>query len=260
VNPTFSTYIGIDYSGAETAESRIKGLQVYAATAGPPERVMPHPEEGRTHWKWSRQEVAQHLLDLVAAGTRFIVGIDHCFSFPLSYLERYDLSSWDEFLDDFVKHWPTHHPSTYVDFIRDSRPGPTRVGFPTEYRLCERWTSSAKSVFQFDCQGQVAKASHAGIPWLWHVRRTAGDRVHFWPFDGWDVPEGRSVIAEVYPSILRNRYEREGRTVDEQDAYAVARWLRETREGGFLDRHLHPPLTESECAVANMEGWILGIA
>ena len=133
------------------------------------------------------------------------------------------------------------------------------MGWPNEFRLCERWTSSAKSVFHFDCQGQVAKSTHAGIPWLLHLRQTIGDRVHFWPFDGWDVPEGKSVIAEVYPSVLRNRYDREGRTVDEQDAYSVARWLRETCERGVLERYLHPPLTDEEREVAELEGWILGV-
>jgi hypothetical protein len=86
-----------------------------------------------------------------------------------------------------------------------------------------------------------------------------GDRIHFWPFDGWEIPEGRSVIVEVYPSIFRNRYDRGSRSVDEQDAYSVARWLYETSEGGFLDRYLHPPLTEEERKVAELEGWILGI-
>ena len=30
------------------------------------------------------------------------------------------------------------------------------------------------------------------------------NRVHFWPFDGCDVLDEKSVIAEVYPSIFRN--------------------------------------------------------
>lgn len=256
---TFSTYIGIDYSGAQTAESRLKSLQVYATTEGPPQRVIAVPEPGKLHWNWSRAEIARYLIGIAGTDTPFIAGIDHSFSLPLSYFERYDLTDWDQFLDDFVQHWPTHQPSTYVDFIRDRHPGPTRVGFPTEFRLCERWTSSAKSCFRFDCQGQVAKSTHAGIPWLWHIRRTVGDRIHFWPFDGWDVPEGRSVIAEVYPSILRNRYDREDRSVDEQDAYAVSRWLRETCQRGIIDRYLHPPLTEEEREAAGLEGWILGI-
>jgi hypothetical protein len=254
---TFDAYIGIDYSGAETPTSRLKGLQVYDALGGPPQRVIPHPEAGKAHWKWSRGEVAQHLIILAWGGIRFLAGIDHGFSFPFSYFQRYGLTRWDDFLDDFVRHWPTDEPNTYVDFIRDR--GTERMGWPNEFRLCERWTSSAKSVFHFDCQGQVAKSTHAGIPWLRHMRRAMGDRIHFWPFDGWDIPAGKSVIAEVYPSILRNRYDREGRSVDEQDAYSVARWLRETCEGGFLERYLDPPLTEAERETAMLEGWILGI-
>lgn len=46
VNDAFDRYIGIDYSGAETAEARIKGLQVYATTEGPPERMLPMGRHG----------------------------------------------------------------------------------------------------------------------------------------------------------------------------------------------------------------------
>lgn len=105
------------------------------------------------------------------------------------------------------------------------RPPPgLRVGEASELRLCERWTSSAKSVFHFDVRGSVAKSTHAGIPWLKRLRDEAGGRIHFWPFDGWVPALGKSVVAEVYPSIFRNRYPTEGRTADEQDAYAVACW------------------------------------
>lgn len=254
---TFHLYIGIDYSGAETAESWLKALQVYAAADGVPERVYAVPEEGKTHWNWSRREIAEWLIVQVQSGARIIAGIDHAFSFPLSYMERHGLTDWDRFLDDFVAHWPTHNPYTYVDFVRDR--GPERVGRANEFRICERWTSSAKSVFRFDCQGQVAKSTHAGILWLRHIRQEVGDRVHFWPFDGWQIPEGKSAIVEVYPSIFRNRYPREGRTADEQDAYATARWLCERCERGFLDRYLDPPLTAEERQIADLEGWILGI-
>jgi len=142
--------------------------------------------------------------------------------------------------------------------VRDRRP--PRTGRSNEFRLCEKWTSSAKSVFKFDVQGQVAKSTHAGIPWLWHTRREVGDRVHFWPFDGWDIPEGVSVIAEVYPSILRSRYSKQDRTQDQHDAYSVARWLKDICEGGHLGRYLDPPLADDEREIAELEGWILGIA
>ena len=46
-------------------------------------------------------------------------------------------------------------------------------------------------------QGSVAKSTHAGLPWLPRIRNEVGDKVHVWPFDGWDVPDGKSVIANL---------------------------------------------------------------
>jgi hypothetical protein len=126
-------------------------------------------------------------------------------------------------------------------------------------RLTEKWTSSAKSVFQFDVQGSVAKSTHAGIPWLRQIRSQVGERVHFWPFDGWEVPGRKSVIVEVYPAIFKNRYPREERNADQQDAFLVARWLSESSARGILKQCFQPALTESETGAANLEGWILGI-
>lgn len=256
----FQLHIGIDYSGAQTPTSRLAGLQVYAATTGLPERVTTPAAPQSKSWNWTRQEIAEWLIAQARSGQRFIAGIDHGFSFPLSYFERHKLNSWAEFLQDFVTHWPTHEPHTYVDFIRDREEGPPdRTGSSTDFRLTEKWTSSAKSVFLFDVQGSVAKSTHAGLPWLLHIRKEVGDLVHFWPFDGWQVSNDKSVIAEVYPSIFRNRYPREDRTADQQDACAIARWLTEMDERGFLDRYFDPPLTDEERNVADLEGWILGI-
>lgn len=149
---------------------------------------------------------------------------------------------------------------TYVDLIRDREEGPPdRTGDPTELRLTENWTSSVKRVVKFDVQGSVAKSTHAGLLWLRRIRAEVGKRVHFWSFDGWDVPENKSVIAEVYPSILRNRYARGDRTADQQDAYCVARWLTERDERGFLAQYFQPSLTDEEREIADLEGWILGI-
>ncbi len=91
------------------------------------------------------------------------------------------------------------------------------------------------------------------------IREEVGDLVHFWPFDGWQVPAGKSVIAEVYPSIFRNRFAREDRTPDQQDAYAITRWLKEMDARGRLEQYFQPPLTAEERSVADLEGWILGI-
>jgi hypothetical protein len=145
-----------------------------------------------------------------------------------------------------------------VDFIREK--SPDRFGSATDFRLTEQWTSSAKSVFLFDVQGSVAKSTHAGIPWLRRIKQAVGKQVHFWPFEGWKVPEGRSVIVEIYPSLVRNRYPRDGRTKDQQDAYAIARWLSDLDQNGFLDRYFDPPLTDEQRQVADLEGWIFGVS
>ncbi|MCF7995645.1 MAG: hypothetical protein K9L88_12480, partial [Chromatiaceae bacterium] len=117
----------------------------------------------------------------------------------------------------------------------------------------------AKSVFHFDVQGQVAKSTHAGLPWLLSLRRQLGDRLHCWPFDGWEIPEGRSAVAEVYPALWKHAFPTEDRTPDQHDAYAVAAWLRQADLDERLQGFLCPSLAPSERALAEMEGWILGV-
>ena len=253
----FDLHIGIDYSGAKTPTSRMKSLQVYGSEANriDPIRTPSAPED--KHWNWTRKEIAHWLVSLTDEPKTFIAGIDHGFSFPTTYFSRYGIKSWDQYLIDFTQHWPTYEDHNYFDFVRELNP--PRTGTPDEFRVTEKRTSSAKSVFRFDVQGQVAQSTHAGVPWLHFIRQKVGDKVHFWPFDGWEVPEGKSVITEVYPSIFRNRYARGERTIDQQDAYATARWLMETDQLDALTNYFAPPLSEADREAAEIEGWILGV-
>lgn len=118
--------------------------------------------------------------------------------------------------------------------------------------------AGAKSVFHFDVPGSVAKSTHAGLPWLDDLWRSV-EGVHFWPFNGWTVLAGYSVVAEVYPSLWRGRYAQEGRTPDQHDAYTVAAWLQETDRSGKLPKFLKPELSPEEKMQAEIEGWILGV-
>lgn len=191
-----------------------------------------------------------------------IVGIDHAFSFPMRYFERHGLEpDWQCFLDDFCAHWPTDQPHTYVDFVRhgDVGNGAARTGERRWRRLTEEATRSAKSVFHFDVQGSVAKSTHAGIPWLRHIR-SARPALHFWPFDGWLPNAGVSVIVEAYPRLWSARYPSEGRTPDQHDAYCIARWLQEAGQRGELTAAFQPPEPEPIAAMGRVEGWILGAA
>ncbi len=149
-----------------------------------------------------------------------------------------------------------------MDFVRDGSVGngAARMGNARWRRLTDERARGAKSVFHFDVQGQVAKSTHAGIPWLRFIRQRLGDRVHFWPFDSWDIPAGRSAIAEVYPALWSRSFAREGRTGDQHDAFSIATWLSRADRDGGLAAFLTPPLTASERTTAQVEGWILGVA
>ena len=265
---TFDLHIGIDYSGRETPTARTPALQVYASfDTEEPRRILSPSSTEKTFKNWCRKEIAEWLIEQAKKNITFIAGIDHGFSFPISYFERYRLKSWSDFLDGFCEHWPTDADHTYVDFIRGEGP-PDRMGKNTDLRLTEKlteeWTqkrtSSAKSVFKFDGQGAGTKSTHAGIPWLRRIRNEVGAEVHFWPFDGWQVPKKKSVIAEISPSIFRDRYPKEDRTADQQDACSVARWLTETDERGLLEQFFDLPLSEEQRRIADLEGWFLGIA
>jgi len=258
--PLFSRYLGIDYSGARTADCSLPGLRVYEATpeAGPVE--IPPPPGPRKYW--TRRGLAAWLAEELRKGPPALVGIDHGFSFPLRYFEVHRLRpSWSVFLDDFQRHWPADEEHVYVDFIRDGMvgKGAERWGDARWRRLTEEQSRGAKSVFHFDVQGSVAKSTHAGIPWLRYLRDKLGTRVHFWPFDGWIPPSGISVLAEVYPSLWNRSFPADDRNGHQQDAYAVVRWMRETDARGGLSAFFSPALPPAERRQCRVEGWILGI-
>jgi ABC-type molybdate transport system substrate-binding protein len=257
---SFARYVGIDYSGAETSTASLKGLRVYMAEGNaPPVEVPPSPSLRKY---WTRRGIAEWLVERLAEPAPTLVGIDHGFSFPLRYFEMHGLKpDWPTFLDDFQRHWPTDEDHTYVDFIRDGvvGNGAARSGNAGWRRLTEEHARGAKSVFHFDVPGSVAKSTHAGIPWLRFIRQHLGDRVHFWPFDGWNIPAGRSAVAEVYPALWKRDFARADRTDDQHDAYCVAEWLLRADRDGSLARFLKPHLTPPERRVAQVEGWILGV-
>jgi hypothetical protein len=78
--PAFLWYFGIDYSGAETADSSLTGLRVYEAHwQGEPVEVPPPPSPCGY---WTRRGLAEWPLQSIASDEPTLVGIDHAFSFP----------------------------------------------------------------------------------------------------------------------------------------------------------------------------------
>ncbi|WP_227870687.1 hypothetical protein [Orrella marina] len=255
----FDRYVGVDYSGAKTPDASLKGLRVYeAARDREATEVLPVPGSRRY---WSRIDLAHWLVTRLSDNVPTIVGIDHGFSFPMRYFETHHLApDWPSFLMDFHAHWPTDQRGVYVDFVRNGSRGNGRIrtGSARWRRLAEQRTR-AKSVFHFDVPGSVAKSTHAGLPWLLYLRQQLGARTHFWPFDGWDVAAGQSVITEIYPSLWNRQYPAQGRTPDQHDAFVVASWLRQMDQQGSLARYFSPQLAPHEQGIAQIEGWILGV-
>ena len=250
----FERYIGIDYSGAGLPDQGLQGLRVFEAFSDkmpverrPKRRIQPH---------WSRRSLAYWLMEILFEGAPALVGIDHGFSFPMAYLETYSLrDSWDQSLDDFVKAWPCHLEGVSVESQRSRN---VRVGSPRWRRQTEI-LAGAKSIFHFDVPGSVAKSTHAGLPWLHHLRRSFGSHIHFWPMDGFEVPEGVSVLMEAYPSLWKGvQGEMEG-TPDQKDAYAIARMLETLDRTGGLKALWGPPQDLWIRDLALNEGWIFGV-
>jgi len=237
---SFARYIGIDYSGAQVATASLPGLRVYMAyPSDPPVEVTPPPSPRKY---WSRRGIAEWLEARLSEDIPTLVGIDHGFSFPVLYFEKYSLAlDWPAFLEGFEQHRSD------------------RSGDPAWKRLAENRTRTAKSVFRFNVHGTVAHSTHEGLPWLLYLRQRLRERIHFWPFDGWTVPPGRSVLAEVYPSLWSKTFPNLGRTQDQHDAWSIAEWMRQNDATGMLQTWFHPNLTPEERRIAEIEGWILGV-
>ena len=83
----FKTYVGIDYCGAKTPTSRLKGLRVFKATLNSEPMKVKFPAGKK--WNWTRKEIAHWCFEQLKDKDPVIIGIDHGFSNPMSYMERY---------------------------------------------------------------------------------------------------------------------------------------------------------------------------
>jgi hypothetical protein len=92
----FKRYIGIDYLGAQTPTSSLKGLRLYAADRSTaPQEVEPPPSPRKY---WTRKGIAEWLVGRLSEGQPTLVGIDRGFSFSLQYFEQHGLPlDWPSF-------------------------------------------------------------------------------------------------------------------------------------------------------------------
>lgn len=160
------------------------------------------------------------------------------------------------------RRWPPTHPPFHrltecFAFAQESKPRPVwQLFFPP---------------------GAVGSQVLMGLPYLWdlvHDRRFM-NRTEVWPFRGMRAPDTanadtRIVIAEIYPSLLRNaiaRLKPAGEILDRAQVRMTALALARMDGLERLERLFGPvgsvdgaPLAEEEKRrVENEEGWILGV-
>jgi hypothetical protein len=136
--------------------------------------------------------------------------------------------------------------------------GAERMGSPRWMRLTDDRCKVARSVFQFEGQGKVGAATHAGLPWILTLKRALGERLHVWPFDGWSIPAGKSALVEVRPAMWRELEPMDALTAGQKGACATASWFKAADRSGELADMLQPALSPPERLVCGVEGWILG--
>jgi len=180
--------VAVDWSGRRTGARN--HIYLAEAAGGTLLRV----EAGRT-----REEVAEHLVELSHHDANLVVGLDFSFSLPSWYLDEEGLSSADAL-------WA----AAAVDgerWLRDcerpwwGRPGRRRPELPGHFRATELALGavggiSPKSTFQVGGAGAVGTGSVRGFPVL-AVLRSEGFAV--WPFH---EPATPPVAVEIYPRAL----------------------------------------------------------
>ena len=67
------------------------------------------------------------------------------------------------------------------------------------------------------------------------------------------------MVAEIFPSLFRRRYDKGRRSDDQHDAFVVSAWLRDMDKRGLLNYYFNPMLSDSEKQLVALEGWILGV-
>lgn len=272
----FERYIGIDYSGTSHSTDTLDGLAVCCAVGDADPVFVPSWEPKRK--RWSREALARWLLKRLQEPKRTLVGVDHAFSFPIDYFKRYfgnyelPEGGWNGFLEDFQGFWPTDGKNRTVAAIlheqealkRAGKHDCHRLGNKHWFRLTDGFAHVTSSVFDYEKkQGNVSLMTHAGLPWLLDIRGKLEkkDKVHFWPFDGSDVSQCKSVVVEVYPSLWNWRFPRkyQDKGGHKHDAYSVARWMSEKDQKGELWPYFKLLLTSEQSKMAETEGWIFGV-
>ena len=294
----FHTHIVVDWS-ARSKPSPAKPTKdsIWWAVA----RIVGGIEVDEPEYVRTRHEALDSLARLIAgeldAGRRVLVGFDFPFGYPKGVAEHLTgeasaLALWD-WLAAQIKDAPDNANNRYdvAAAINAAYPGlgpvwgrPTSWRFPTipvraserteqkahppERRICDVRAIGAKTVWQLAYAGSVGSQMLLGLPALKRLVADPriADRAAIWPFEtGLRTPDAPAVIAEVYPSLLRDEVrarQGENEILDSAQVRVNAdAFARLDASGGLAPLFAGAPcLTPEERRIVETEeAWILGL-
>jgi hypothetical protein len=174
--------LAIDWSGRRVRAER----HIWLAEAR--ENSLVRLEPGR-----SREEIAEHLLELAQGDSPMVVGLDFAFSFPQWFLSKHVIASAPELWS-----WLALGEANRILAACDSpfwgRPGRKKPQLQEHFRVTDRG-SAAKSVFQIGGAGAVGTGSLRGMCVLDRLVRGG---ISVWPM----MPQGTATLIEIYPRVL----------------------------------------------------------
>jgi hypothetical protein len=208
----FDGYIAIDWSGADGRYAGISVARCAPGTGAP--QLVAAPAAAR----WTRTAIAEWLEAELRSGRRQLIGFDFAFGLPfepgMGYLagaatsvsEMFAL--WDlieqasgEAADFGCAHVLAHPHFAPLYWHSGRQPSHWTARRRQAEIACAAATGTyPECVFKLIGPKQVGKASLTGIRVLRHVRVRNPGRVAVWPFE---VTTGRSVFAEIYPTLFR---------------------------------------------------------
>ena len=231
-DPVFSSYLGIDWSGAKAKHHA--GLQLAIAKPG---KAVPRrlgPPAGRY---WSRRQVFELLIEYADAAVGrlpVLVGIDFAFAHPLRTKKTTNLSVDEVIGVETKSYFPgaENAPKTatelwaLVEKVNRNQPdlyGGAMLRHPKwgEYYLappdykaryydsCRRLTEiasraagrSPSPTFKAVGPDNVSTGSLAGMRLLHQLKQHLGERLSIWPFDESVDDKADLILVEIFPSL-----------------------------------------------------------
>lgn len=141
--------------------------------------------------------------------------------------------------------------SLRIDDLTPTRPTHTnaRKLRTAEIAARKQTDSKPKSAWQLAGAGSVGGQSMVGLKAVHTLLESLGNRAHLWPFEPTPERPNAVTIAEIYPSMFKER--------SPAHWYKDARQVVDTRDA-ILEHPNHAAML-SPPAIAQTEGWILGV-